>query len=495
MKKICLLLICHGFYLGSVCQRWTFPSKITALIGSYVEIPCTYHPARSSGASSPVWYLSIDGPDQEILNTKNSSSVRIDYKDRTSLVPGDNSCTLRIAPVRREDDGKYYYPAIREDSTIKAADSEGRYVLLSITDKENIQFYVSKGMTEGETTTIRCSASHTSRSSPPSLQWNKLGQVHYRSVEISEGSSREESTLMYIPSYVDDGTPVRCTATYPNGQSFGELGTLNINYAPKNVTVIVLGMGEVMEGTDVTLQCNSFSKPTVNKYEWYKGKNKTKLPEKGREIILRNVTRDMEPYSCTAINHVGRGESVLTEISVLYAATEVHITVKNKNEFTELICEFLSSRPDVTHYTWMKDGSILQNETGKTLIINNNVENSGKYSCITHNNAGDSSSDIYHKSSNNSSTNSYGLIIIPAAIVTICLALLLFIHWRKKHKKLETTENEATYTDLMRTDFTDTYYQLNVIMPVIPVNSTPIGSDVETNNEYENVQNQNDYHQ
>ncbi|XP_069596848.1 myelin-associated glycoprotein-like [Ranitomeya imitator] len=320
MKQIYFLLICHGFYLGSVCQRWTFPSRITALIGSCVEIPCTYDPDGRLGASSVVWYLSADGPDKEILNTKGSSSVWMYYKDRTSLVPGDNSCTLRIDPVRREDGDKYYYPGIVEDGTTNTA---SRYVLLSVTEKPNVWLDLSNRMTEGEATIIRCSVDHACRSSPPSLQWDKPGQVHNQSVEISDGSWREESNLTYIPSYVDDGTPVRCTATYPNGQRFDESGILNI--------------------------------------------------------------------------------------------------------------------------------------TG----------------------------------SSNLSANHYRHIIIPATILPICLVLILYVCWRKKHKKLERTETEATYTALVRSEFPDTYDQLTAIMPVIPATSAPVRSDVDANNVYENVQNQN----
>ncbi|XP_073513700.1 sialoadhesin-like isoform X2 [Phyllobates terribilis] len=379
MKQICLLLICHGFYLGSVCQQWTYPERITALIGSCVEIPCTYYPARISGVSSIVWYLSIDGPDPEILNTKDSSSIRINYKGRTSLVPGDKSCSLRIDPVRGEDNRNFYYPWIAEDGTMNELYRQASFVLLSV---------------RGEATIVRCSVEHTCRSNSPSLQWDKPGQVHNQSVKISEGFWREESNLTFIPSYEENWTLVRCTATYPDGRSFHESRTLTILDKPTNVTITVLGMGEVMEGSDVTLQCNSFSKRRqVKKYEWYKGKDKTKLPEIGREITVRKVTWDMEPYSCAAINDAdGRGESALTEIPVLYAAIGVHMTVKNEGEFTELICDFLSSRPDVTHYTWMKYGSILQSETEKTLSVGNNVENYGKYSCIAHNRAGDSSS-------------------------------------------------------------------------------------------------------
>ncbi|XP_069598882.1 B-cell receptor CD22-like [Ranitomeya imitator] len=433
IKQIYLLLIYQGFYLGSVCQRWTFPSRITALIGSCVEIPCTYHPARRSGASSAVWYLYHSRDYIQILNTKDSSSsIRISYKGRTSLVSADNSCTLRIDPVKREDGDKYYYPGIAEDIAINAADEHEGYVYLSLTGANEIQLFGPNIMTEGEATLIRCTIVHTCRSSPPSLEWNKPGQAQNQVGEISGGSWIEASNLTYIPSYVDDGTTIQCTATYHNGRKAEVSGTLNINYAPKNVAITVVNMGELMEGSDVTLRCKSFSKTDVYEYEWYKGKDKTKLPDRGWEITVRNVTRDGEPYSCAAINQVGRGESALTEIPVLHAPTGVHITVNNEGEFTELTCDFLRSRPDVTHYTWMKDGSILQSETGKTLTVDNNEGSSGQYSCIAHNSVGNSTSaKVFH----DGKTMDLPIILGSIAGVFLLLFLILIVYFCLRRNK------------------------------------------------------------
>ncbi|XP_075183292.1 B-cell receptor CD22-like [Anomaloglossus baeobatrachus] len=237
---------------------------------------------------------------------------------------------------------------------------------------------------------------------------------------------------------------------------------------------------KVMEGSDVTLQCNSSSTTKGIKYEWFKGKNKTKLPDIGRETTVRKVTRDTEPYSCAAISAVGRGESCLTDIPVLYAAIGVDITVKNEGEFVKLICDFLSSRPDVTHYTWMRDGSILKNQLGKTLTVKKNMENYGQYSCIAHNRVGNSSSEEFYLKGSRSSR----LIILLTTMVMICLLLLVYGYWSYKHKKRERKEADATYTDLIRSEITETYDQLK---PVTPADSAPVGSEVETIHEYENV--------
>ncbi|XP_075134205.1 Schwann cell myelin protein-like [Leptodactylus fuscus] len=215
MKQIYLLLICQGFYLGSVGQRWTFPSVMTILIDSCVEIPCRYHPARDAEISGTVWYLYRHyNTDLEVLNTKNSSLVRPNYIDRTSLVPGDNSCTLRIDPVRRGDSGKYYPGIAGDKESIKRYNHSTEFVYLHVTDKLSPKFSLPKTLTEGEATTLRCFVDHTCHSRPPSLQWSKPGQAKSQTLKIYDGSWREISELSYIPSYEDDGRRVLCAVSY-----------------------------------------------------------------------------------------------------------------------------------------------------------------------------------------------------------------------------------------------------------------------------------------
>ncbi|XP_069803385.1 sialic acid-binding Ig-like lectin 13 isoform X2 [Dendropsophus ebraccatus] len=411
VKQVYLLLICQGFYLGSVCHQWEIPEHITALLGSCVEIPCTYDPAGRPGASSTLWFLYYNNDYEEILNTKDSSAVMEKYRGRTSLVPGNNSCTLRIDPVRREDRGKYY-PGIIEDTYINAykKPTGGVNLYVSDGDAEYTQFFVPEDMTEGEAATIRCSVYHTCGSSPPSLQYNIPGEVTHQSEEIYEGYWRGHwkvhSELTYIPSYEDDGNPVQCTTTYPNGRITERSKTMDIHYPPKHVTVTIIGKDEVLEGSDVTLQ---------------------------------------------------------------YAATGVHITMKNESKFTALICDFLSSRPDVTHYTWMKGGAILHNETEKTLTLYNNGENNGQYSCIAHNIAGNASSEEIWIKYDGFSISTIVLVAISGAICLLLLLLVLLVYccWRGRCQKSKSNESEtspdATYTTLVKREMESDHEQYKIL--------------------------------
>ncbi|XP_069802827.1 sialic acid-binding Ig-like lectin 13 [Dendropsophus ebraccatus] len=470
VKQVYLLLICQGFYLGSVCQRWTFPYTVSALIGSCVEIPCTYHPAGTSAPSSTVWYLYGGGDYPKILNTKDPSSVIEEYRGRTSLVPGEKSCTLRIDPVREEDGGNLYYPGIAEDRSINAVRLLSRTLPIYVTDKVKVELYLYELTTEGEATIIKCTVEHTCGSAPPVIQWNKPGEVQSKSVKIPGASWREVSELTYIPLYEDDGSPVQCTATYPNGQSTVRSVTLNIYYAPKNVTVTILGMDEVMEGSDVRLQCNSFSNPDVSEYEWYKGKEKSRLPERGREITVRNVTRDMEPYSCTARNPVGTEESALIEIPVLYAPKNVTVTILGMDEVMEgsvvtLQCNGFSN-PGVCEYEWYK-GKERLSERGREITVRNVTRDMEPYSCTARNSMGKGKSaltqipiPVLYMGSRISN------IIFPAIIGIICLlllVLLLYCCWRKRRQTSTSNEAktspDATYTELVKKDIENEYQE------------------------------------
>ncbi|XP_069804421.1 B-cell receptor CD22-like [Dendropsophus ebraccatus] len=297
-------------------------------------------------------------------------------------------------------------------------------------------------MLEGDTTSMLCTAYHKCGSSPPSLQWNIPGNVTHQSEKISRGSWKEKSKLTYIPSYVDNGSPVQCTASYPNGLIIERNKTMNVYYDPKHANVTIIGMDEVIEGSDVTLQCNSFANPAVYFYEWYIGKNKSRLRwESGREITVRKVTRDMEPYSCTARNSMGSRESALTHIPVLFAPENVSVTVIEMEEVMEgsdvtLQCNSFF-KPEVNEYEWYKgkEKSRLP-ETGREITVRNVTRDMEPYSCTAINPVGRGESALtqipvlYEVSG---ISNIIFLVMIGVIGLLLLVVLLVYYCQRLKH--------------------------------------------------------------
>ncbi|XP_073513713.1 sialoadhesin-like isoform X1 [Phyllobates terribilis] len=331
MNQIFLLLILSRY--SPVC---CMEARIAALLGSCVEIPCTHWFDENTEMSDVVWYAG-DSNKKEILNTENSSSVIDQYRNRTSAVLEKNNCKLWIDPVRIEDSNVYQSEPARkrrlDDSHYVdyVYDVPYSQIVLAVKDSpDDLQLSVDEYLIEEKSTTIQCSTDHTCDSSPPSLQWNKPGQIQ-RMLGASGLYWIEASILIYIPSYVDDGTPLRCTATYHNGMIIEKSAELKIHFAPKFVTVNIMENGMIIEGSDVTLACTSVSRPGVSTYEWYKGRNRTKLPYTGWKMTVRNVTKDEDLYSCAAINDVGIGESALKEIPVLYVGSSHSFMASNGN--------------------------------------------------------------------------------------------------------------------------------------------------------------------
>ncbi|XP_072283100.1 B-cell receptor CD22-like isoform X2 [Pyxicephalus adspersus] len=343
-KKMLVLTLFQGFW----CQRWEFPNKMYGLSGSCVEIPCVFSPHRNSGTSNTVWYLYSSTRYLEIFNSQESSSLLSEYRDRTSLVPGTRSCSLRIDPVRRDDGEEYYYPGIAERLGTNAWSISTMTLQLHVIDNPPIpRLSGSSIMIEEHFEVVGCSVEHTCGSSPPSLTWNKPGQTKRHFEALSGGHWRETSHLRYVPTDKDDGTQIQCTATFHNGKTSQGAAILNILYAATGVRVIAF--------------------------------------------------------------HTTGGAM-------------------------ELQCSFVSSNPDVTHYSWFKDGNRIISETGQILVLENNEDKSGSFSCIAHNTVGSSTSADLQLEDENKPDLLLILGVLSGVVLLLLLVLIVYFYTRQKRK-------------------------------------------------------------
>ncbi|CAH2318638.1 sialoadhesin-like isoform X1 [Pelobates cultripes] len=104
-------------------------------------------------------------------------------------------------------------------------------------------------------------------------------------------------------------------------------------------------------------------------------------------------------------------------------------------------CDFLSSRPNVTHFTWYKNNMRL-NETEQVFTMPNDALNSGEYHCIAHNKIGRSlPSPKRNVISSAEVENTLPLVLgsLAGVIVLLLLILVLHIYIRERCIKQEST--------------------------------------------------------
>ncbi|XP_034279634.1 myelin-associated glycoprotein-like isoform X3 [Pantherophis guttatus] len=273
-----------------VSASWSsiLPSSIQALKGSCVVIPCsfTFPDSWDSRDSNVAWYQYHFWSYPEIYNSKTLKNVLPAYQGRTEVVGNlqKGNCTLSINPVEMEDAMRYYVWINPGSVNHPFHDVTVQVV---VTDVPNQLELSDLGLvTEGDPTQVSCSVLHTCPLSPPILTWNL---DENKAVTIQEyltgGSWRTESSFNYIPSHKDHGRYLRCTATFPNKQQIYNGISLNIQYPPKNATILVIGNQRLKEGDDATLRCESHGNPPPTTYHWFFGPEKAPLKVADKPVI------------------------------------------------------------------------------------------------------------------------------------------------------------------------------------------------------------------
>ncbi|XP_050964362.1 sialoadhesin-like [Labeo rohita] len=106
-----------------------------------------------------------------------------------------------------------------------------------------------------------------------------------------------------------------CTAQNKHGTQNTSV-LLDVQYAPKNISVSVNPAGLVVEGRSVTLSCSSDANPAVN-YTWYRDIERPLNPvQTGPDLTINNIKLTHSGrYYCTAQNkHGTQNTSVLLDV-------------------------------------------------------------------------------------------------------------------------------------------------------------------------------------
>ncbi|XP_043559942.1 myelin-associated glycoprotein-like isoform X3 [Chiloscyllium plagiosum] len=400
---LCLIQGCSSMNGWGV----SVPGSLSALQGSSVTFKCSFrYPDRPQPAHKiiAVWLKDpcLDGS-EELYNSDNpNQDPGIEWIGNL----GQKNCSLRIKDVQKKHNHIFCFRfriVGKDNWTGKPG------LQLIVYARPRTPVISPSELVEGVTTNLKCSSSNIDEKTKTSLNW--YGLPDQSAEQCSDDPTVLSSCLRFIPSYQDHNKIIKCSVTY-SAFAYSDKAsiTLNVSYAPKNVTIRVdKGSGlTIREGDKLSLMCTSNSNPEAM-YSWHKreeesGETRLINGSKGTLSFQSITSSDSGFYSCTAANHVGSSKSKTLEIQVQYAPKNVTIQVVHGSHLEIIEGDTLSlmctsnSNPEATYTLYKREESndqtrALSNVKGTLTFQHISRTDSGFYSCTATNYIGNVTSN------------------------------------------------------------------------------------------------------
>ncbi|CAM4446495.1 unnamed protein product [Leuciscus chuanchicus] len=306
----------------------------------------------------------------ELLDLSNDPeySQRLQY-----LGDKQQNCTVRLSHVTLKDSHMYYFRFITDKDDGKYTGAPG--VTLNVTD---LQVESPERVTEGDSVNLRCKSSCalTDRATficpshicalkdstvimrctykyPTGHQIEKVFWTNEsikgkeppdlsNDTEYSKrlqylGDKQQNCTIRLSHVTLKDSHMYyfRFITNKPDGKYTGAAGVnltvtdrcavqLNVMYPPRNVSVLMSGSGEIVEGDSVTLNCISDSNPPALNFSWFK-ENETSAVGSGQSFSALQSGR----FYCQAHNQHGsqRSDAVTVTVKVAERLVILYISI------------------------------------------------------------------------------------------------------------------------------------------------------------------------
>ncbi|CAL8321486.1 unnamed protein product [Boreogadus saida] len=273
------------------------------------------------------------------------------------------------------DSGQYYCLAQTELRT----KSELIYITVKYAPKTpSVTVSPSGEIKEGSSVTLSCS----SDSNPAATYtWFRVTRG-YPYKEMKEGQQ-----LVFRRILSSQSGQYRCKATNKWGKD-SVTYSINVNYGPKNTSLLSSPSGEIKEGSSVTLSCSSDANPAAT-YTWLKN-NQPLLWGPSQPHTFPSVRlEDRGTYRCHAENQYGQLGSNSIFLDVTYDPNTPLVTVSPSGEIEEGSSVTLSCSRDANpaaNYTWFREHEDSVKASGQNYTITNiTSEHGGNYYCQAHN--------------------------------------------------------------------------------------------------------------
>ncbi|KAB5523662.1 hypothetical protein PHYPO_G00155140 [Pangasianodon hypophthalmus] len=330
-----------------------------------------YPPKRVSVSISPSGEI-VEGSSVTLTCSSDAKPPVVSYtwfKGTSFIRTGQSYIINRI---RSEDSGDYKCKA-RNRYGEKYSDGVTLNILYP-PKSVSVSISPSGEIVEGSSVTLTCS----SDAKPPvhDYTWYKGRFI----VESGKTYTINKFSSMNSGQYM-------CKANNLYGEKYSDGVTLNVLDPPKRVSVSISPTGAIVEGSSVTLTCNSDDNSV--KYTWFKG---TSVIGTAKTYTISKISsKDSGEYKCKSSNQYGEKYSEEVTVKVLYPPKRVSVSISPSGEIVEgssvtLTCSS-DAKPPVQNYTWFKGTTSVGK--GKAYIISKiSTEHSGKYKCKCSNEVG-----------------------------------------------------------------------------------------------------------
>ncbi|XP_054477345.1 sialic acid-binding Ig-like lectin 10 [Anoplopoma fimbria] len=356
--------------------------EITAEAGLCVVIPCSFNSTNGFTLQHMLFmkcepYTKYCQESDMIFSTDENNQVQSGFMGRVSLLEPDMSqrnCSIIINDLTESDSGSYQLRIEYSQYNNNKGFTFQLKSNVSVKGLTQNPTVMVPPLTEGQQTTLTCTAPGLCSGSDPKVTWTWRGAGNitaFMTEDLTAVTKKHSSTLTFNPSAEQHGSNVTCKVSFTNNITTEETVTLNVTYVKKPV---ITGMTTVKEGDALHLTCSVESSPLST-------------------LIILNVTAECSgEYICTA-KHQNTTLTTPAEVNVKYVKKPVitGMTTIKEGDALHLTCSVESSPPSVI--TWTKLGSnknlqsentsVLKNNTGTAtlIILNVTAEYSGEYIC------------------------------------------------------------------------------------------------------------------
>ncbi|XP_048859161.1 B-cell receptor CD22-like isoform X2 [Brienomyrus brachyistius] len=495
--NVCLVILLS---LADVLSQngWyvSYPLRsICMTTGNSVDIPCWYRSPAGHKVNRTFWYKDwVTGDiDPKDLADDPEYSNRVEY-----LGDKNQKCNFRIKQLKREDSAEYQFRFITESSERYAGMPGVKLFVTEVAAKQEPDFtltltcntgcphgdvtyawYKNGHQLQGEyldniyihykedTKNYSCTFQDRKGSSlEESIKVNYTMIVNPRG-EIAEGNSvilicrsnsrNAETSYKWYKKNGNDRHEMKSSKTLiikdikpeHSGHYFCRLWTtdspvvyINVQYAPKNISVRAFPSLNVKERDSVTLTCGSKANPEVQTYTWFKknGEKIIKLGSRNNYTITNITSKDSGPYFCLGENKHGAINSTYLSVNVQYAPRNLCVSVSPTGgivmgDSVALTCSS-DANPPAKSYQWFKDEILISSgASGQNYTINNiKSEHNGRYNCSATNDVGSHSSPAVFIFVQRETAAVIGATVGIAALVV--LVVMVTLVWKiSKHSQ------------------------------------------------------------